>query len=108
MSVPTGLTELSPTDVAKAMRESSIMLIDVREPQEHRAERIDGAVLFPLSTFDPAALPPTAGRTIVFHCGVGKRSAMAVAKCLAHGLGHNAHMSGGLQAWKRAGLPTVR
>lgn len=108
MSVPAGLIDLSPTDVAKAMREGSIVLIDVREPQEHAAERIDGALLFPLSTFDPAALPPTEGRKIVFHCGVGKRSAMAVAKCLARGFGHGAHMTGGLQAWKQAGLPTVR
>jgi rhodanese-related sulfurtransferase len=89
------------------MRERSIVLIDVREPQEYVAERIHGALLFPLSTFDLKALPSPASCEIVFHCGTGKRSAMAVAKCLELGITHTAHMAGGIQAWKAAGLATI-
>jgi rhodanese-related sulfurtransferase len=107
MTVPTQLTELSPAAVEKAMREQSIVLIDVREPREYAAERIDGALLFPLSTFDPATLPPPGGRQVVFHCGSGKRSAIAAGKCLERGIGHGAHMAGGIQAWKNVGLPTI-
>ena len=107
MAIAAHLTELSPPAVAKGMREQAIVLIDVREPQEYAAEHVDGALLFPLSTFDPAALPSPEGREIVFHCGTGKRSAMAVGKCLERGIGHGVHMAGGIQAWKAAGLPTV-
>jgi rhodanese-related sulfurtransferase len=107
MPVPTQLTELSPVAVETAMREQSIVLIDVREPREYAVERIDGAQLFPLSTFDPATLPSPEGRKVVFHCGSGKRSAVAVAKCLERGIDHSAHMAGGIQAWKTAGLPTI-
>ena len=99
--------DLSPAAVRDMMQERSCVLIDVREPAEAAAERIRGALLFPLSTFDPAALPAPDTCRIVFHCGTGKRSAMAIAQCLAHGIEHTAHMAGGLQAWKAAGLPTI-
>jgi rhodanese-related sulfurtransferase len=107
MVVSADLTELSPAAVEKALREQSIVLIDVRESPEYAAERIQGAHLFPLSTFDPGALPSPEGRKIVFHCGSGKRSAMAVGKCLERGITHTAHMAGGILAWKAAGLPTI-
>jgi rhodanese-related sulfurtransferase len=107
MAVSAGLTEISPTDVRKAMRDQSIVLVDVREPQEYAAERIQGALVFPLSTFDPGALPSPQGCKVVFHCGSGKRSAMAVGKCLERGIAHTLHMAGGIQAWKAAGFPAI-
>jgi rhodanese-related sulfurtransferase len=107
MTVPIRLRELSPAEIHELMRKRSIVLVDVREQQEHAVERIDGALLFPLSSFDPSALPSPEGREVVFHCGSGKRSAMAVAQCLKRGFIHTAHMAGGIQAWKAAGLPTA-
>lgn len=99
--------DLAPQDVARRLKDDSIVLIDVREPAEFAAERIHGALLFPLSTFDPHALPDPDKREIVFQCGSGVRSAQAVAKCQAAGFGHDRHMTGGLKAWKAAGLPTL-
>jgi len=99
--------ELPPAVVDGRMRQRAIVLVDVREPPEYAAEHIRGALLFPLSSFDPAALPGPEGCDLVFHCGSGKRSAAAVARCLEAGIAHRAHMTGGLQAWKLAGLPTI-
>jgi rhodanese-related sulfurtransferase len=99
------LQELTPQEVAARMKTGGVELIDVREPGEYDAERIPGAMLFPLSTFDPQALPKNVD--IIFQCGTGKRSAMAVAKAQAAGLGHSAHLTGGIQSWKAAGLPTL-
>jgi rhodanese-related sulfurtransferase len=101
------LQEIDPRDVARWMAERSIVLIDVREPTEYAAERIAGALLFPLSTFDPLALPDCGDRKIVFHCGSGMRSAKAVSACAASGKSIDTHMRGGIQAWKAAGLPTI-
>lgn len=101
------LQEFSPAELRAKLQARSILLVDVREPQEYAAERIHGAVLFPLSTFDPAALPPPSACEIVFQCGSGKRSAMAVARCLQQGIAHTSHLEGGIQSWKSAGLPTV-
>lgn len=106
MTTSDHLQELSPAEILAKLADRSIMLIDVREPDEYRAENIRGAQLYPLSTFDPAALPSPDSCNVVFHCGSGKRSAMAVAKCLEQGIAHTAHMTGGIQAWKAAGLPT--
>jgi rhodanese-related sulfurtransferase len=99
------LQELSPEEVAARLKIGGVELIDVREPAEYQQERIHGAMLFPLSTFDAHALPRNVD--IIFQCGTGKRSAMAVAKAQAAGLSHTAHLTGGLQAWKAAGLPTI-
>jgi len=102
------VNNLDPNDVARWLAEKSVVLIDVREPHEYEVERIHGALLFPLSTFDPAVLPDPQGRTVVFQCGSGMRSAKAVAVCQAAGLTFDSHMKGGIQAWKAAGLPTIR
>lgn len=99
--------DLSPAAIHDLLADRAILLVDVREPQEYAAARIHGALLLPLSSFDPLALPPPDRVRIVFHCGSGKRSAMAVARCRQAGLDHTDHMAGGIQAWIAAGLPTV-
>ncbi|MDA8049189.1 MAG: rhodanese-like domain-containing protein [Rhodospirillales bacterium] len=104
---PLAVHELSPNDVHDRLIKHEIVLIDVREPQEYAAERIHGALLAPLSTFDPKSLPLPSDREVVLHCGVGRRSAQALAACAAAGVPVVRHMAGGLLAWKAAGLPTV-
>jgi rhodanese-related sulfurtransferase len=98
---------LEPTEVARLLKAGKILLIDVREPAEYAAERIHGALLYPLSTFEAAALPPDGPRRVVFHCGSGKRSLAAAEKRLADGQPHAAHMAGGIAAWRAAGLPVI-
>jgi len=103
----TKIENLSPAEVRGLLDRGEILLIDVREPAEFAAERIHGALNFPLSTFDPRALPDHADRRIVFQCGSGKRSETAVARCQGAGLAVGAHLAGGLAAWRGAGQPTI-
>jgi rhodanese-related sulfurtransferase len=98
---------LQPTDVAELLRTGKIVLIDVREPAEYASERIAGALLYPLSTFDAGMLPEDGSRRVVFHCGSGKRSLTAAERRIAAGQPHAAHMGGGIAAWKAAGLPVI-
>jgi rhodanese-related sulfurtransferase len=98
------IQDLPAQDVADRMKRGAV-LIDVREPAEFDVEHIDGARLFPLSTFDPNLLPRDV--PLIFNCGIGKRSALAVARAQQAGYAHDAHLAGGLAAWKAAGLPTV-
>jgi rhodanese-related sulfurtransferase len=98
---------LEPAEVSRLLRAGKILLIDVREPAEYASERIAGALLYPLSTFDAATLPEDGARRVVFHCGSGKRSLTAAEKRLAAGQPHAAHMGGGIAAWKAAGLPVI-
>jgi rhodanese-related sulfurtransferase len=103
-SQPLPSQNLIPAELCGMLREPEVVLVDVREPAEYAAEHIAGAVLHPLSTFDPARLP--AGR-LVFQCGSGKRSLIALQRALAAGVQDAAHLAGGLLAWKQAGMPTV-
>ena len=100
---------LSPQQVADMLNKNKIILVDVREPQEYLNERIQGALLFPLSTFNPASLPAVdPARPVVFHCGAGVRSAKAVALCEQAGIAHTHHMTGGMGGWKSARLPYLK
>jgi rhodanese-related sulfurtransferase len=107
MPGPIKINDLSPADVSAMLDNGRIVLIDVREPQEYAAGRIHGALNFPLSTFDPKAVPMPADRTVVLQCGTGKRSAMAIERCQKEGLKVDSHLAGGIAAWRAAGLRTT-
>lgn len=102
------ITHLAPADVRAGLEDGSILLVDVREPNEIAAERIPGAVAFPLSAFDPAALPDPAGRRLVFSCRSGQRSQRAAALAQAAGLPFEEHMKGGIIGWREAGFEVER
>jgi len=97
--------DLSAAELNGLLNANAVTLVDVREAAEYAAERIEGAVLHPLSTFNPQALPP--GK-LVFQCGIGRRSLEALRRHAAAGLPPAQHLQGGLTAWKQAGLPTQR
>ncbi len=99
---------LSPTQVKAGLDSGEIVLVDVREPNEHNVERIKGAVNVPLSRIESAKLPEADGKTLVMQCAGGVRSAKAVAVCRKRGLKVDHHLAGGIAAWKANGLPTTR
>jgi rhodanese-related sulfurtransferase len=88
------------------MAEGRYLLVDVREPNEVAVDAYPGAVVVPLSSFDPASIPDPKGRQVVFACRSGKRSVTASLAAQAGGLTHDKHLAGGMLAWKAAGLPT--
>jgi len=107
MSHATKLHDLTAREVNRLLNERKAILVDVREPGEFEAERIPGALLFPLSSFDAAALPLDTGKRVIFQCGSGKRSAQAAQAVLAFGVGEASHLAGGIRAWKEAHLPVL-
>ena len=78
--------DLTPEDVAKGMAEGRYLLVDVREPNEVAVEAYPGAVVVPLQSFDPAAIPDPKGKQVVFACRSGKRSVTASLAAQAAGL----------------------
>ena len=69
--------DLTPQEVAEGLEAGRMVLVDVREPNETEFERYPGAVIVPLSEFDPAAIPEPQGREVVFACCSGRRSVTA-------------------------------
>jgi rhodanese-related sulfurtransferase len=83
------------------------VLVDIREHDEHARERIPGARHHALSRIDAA--PLDAADVIIFHCRSGNRTAVNAAKLKAAVPGAQVHiLEGGIEAWRDAGLPTLR
>jgi rhodanese-related sulfurtransferase len=101
------LHELNPAELNALLSEGKAVVIDVREAPEYGAERIPGALLFPLSTFNPTFLPLDTEKRVVFHCGGGGRSKRAATSLFAHGFKESSHLAGGIRGWKAAGLPVI-
>jgi rhodanese-related sulfurtransferase len=97
---------LTPQEVAKGLEDGCMLLVDVREPNEIAVERYPDAVVVPLSSFDPAAIPDPQGKQVVFACRSGRRSITASLAAQERGFPYNAHLAGGILAWKAAGLDT--
>jgi len=100
------VVNLTPEEVHAALEGGQTLLIDVREPSEFEAERIEGAINMPLSSFDPSALPTGDGKRLILSCAGGVRSVTALNAAQGAGLDIEEHLAGGLRAWKAAGLPT--
>ncbi|KTD16948.1 rhodanese-like domain-containing protein [Legionella jordanis] len=85
------------------------LLLDVREPVEHAAEKIGGAHLYPLSQMEKLQLPDQKAQKLVLHCRSGKRSAAACQKLLKHNPGLDVYnLEGGIMAWAQSGYPVER
>ncbi|WP_432543709.1 molybdopterin-synthase adenylyltransferase MoeB [Kineococcus sp. SYSU DK002] len=104
------LPEVDAAGLAHRLRERAagrdgFTLVDVREPDEHAAFALPGAVLVPLADVlaDPGRFDPA--RPLVLHCAGGVRSARALRAVLAAGHPDAVHLRGGVAAWNAAGLP---
>jgi rhodanese-related sulfurtransferase len=95
----------TPEEVKQKLEAGEIVLIDVRTPNEYAFEHVPGAMLFPMSSFEPTSLPDQGRKRIVFHCGSGVRSKKIAERCQSAGIDRLAHMEGGFGAWKQAGFP---
>src|SRR5271157_3440959 len=90
---------------------SDVALIDLREKAEReRTGAIPGSLHAPYAdlqdNIDEGGLIhelAASGRTIVFYCAFGERSAMAVQAAQDKGLASARHIEGGMAAWTKAG-----
>ena len=102
------LPPIKPSE-ARRLLDRGAVLIDIREADEHAREKIPGARHMPLSKLDEMDLAAHAGRPVIFHCRSGART-QANAPRLAGKLGGACEafiVEGGLDAWRKAGLPVA-
>jgi rhodanese-related sulfurtransferase len=101
-----------PVERAAAKRGSpGVTFLDVREPAEHAAARIEGAVFIPMREI-PERLGEldTTGEVIVF-CHHGSRSGMVVNFLRSKGFEKAVNLAGGIDAWSvevDPGVPRYR
>lgn len=98
---------ISPERAAALMREGAV-LIDIREIDEHARERIPGARHHALSRIDKDTPVREGDDVLVFHCRSGARTRGQAHRLAAAAGGCDAYLlDGGIDAWKKAGLPVV-
>ena len=99
--------EISASSLNKMLADNSVVLLDVREPQEWEIGRIQGAVLTPLAQLKDRLGEFQNGGEIVTYCRSGERSAKALK--ILHEAGFNSakHLRGGILAWSEEVDPAV-
>lgn len=99
-------TDIEPADLAEWLEQDpqGVQLIDVREPYEREAGRIEGSRHIPMAALTDEASSLDRERPVVFYCRVGARSTMAAQAFRAAGY-HALSMSGGLVRWAAESRP---
>jgi hydroxyacylglutathione hydrolase len=100
--------QLAPAELSTRLDAGAVTLLDVRSRAEWDAVRIPGAQHVPLTELPARADALPRARPIAVHCQGGARSAIAASYLLRLGFGGVANLTGGIQAWERAGLPVER
>jgi hydroxyacylglutathione hydrolase/adenylyltransferase/sulfurtransferase len=96
--------DVEPENVADALRDGSVQLVDVREDHEWEAGRIAGARHVELAQIAAEAGSLDSAKPVVFYCRVGGRSTMAADAFRRAGFDAYS-MAGGIMAWDERGLP---
>jgi glyoxylase-like metal-dependent hydrolase (beta-lactamase superfamily II)/rhodanese-related sulfurtransferase len=81
------------------------LVLDVRQPGEHEALRVEGALSIPLGQLPARMDELPRDRPVLVHCKSGYRSMTAVSLLRRAGFEHVFDVPGGMDAWDAAGLP---
>src|SRR4051812_12496578 len=105
------IVELTVDDVlARRERGERFRFIDVREDDEWRAGRAEGAEHLGRGVIerDIVAAAPDKDEELILYCGGGYRSALAAESLQRMGYTRVRSMQGGWRAWTARGLPTTK
>jgi len=103
------ITEISPADARKQAEAGAAVLIDVREESDWREGHAQGARHLSRGAIELEIEEqiPDVKKPIICYCGGGSRSALVAESLQKMGYENVRSMTGGLRAWKGAGLPMV-
>jgi rhodanese-related sulfurtransferase len=108
---------VTPAEAARLARNDDVLLVDIRDIRELQREgRIPGALHAPRGMLEFWVDPESpyhkqvfsSGKTFIFFCAGGLRSALATKAVQDMGLSPVKHIEGGFGAWREAGLPVEK
>ena len=108
MSTITHSIDLSPQELQAKFARERVQIIDVREPAEYAAGRIEGSRLIPAGTLESRLHELGRDQPVVLVCRTGRRSSMALEKLRELGFDHAVQLTGGMDAWQKSALPVTR
>lgn len=94
----------------EALQSGKVVLIDVREPDEHARGVAPGARLLPMSQLRQRAMeiPVDPTKQVLLICNTQNRSAATLKALRPHGYSHVRYVEGGMSEWARRGWPLVK
>lgn len=99
--------QVTTADVAAhAQNKAELLLLDVRSPIEFETEHIAGSINVPLETLDSRCDEVPRDAHLVVVCRTGKRAERGAYTLMGQGFRPRV-LSGGMVAWRSAGLPIV-
>ncbi len=93
---------------AQRERDKDLFVLDVRQPQEWRAGHIPGATHITGAELPTRIDEVPKDRPVAAICGSGYRSSVSASLLQRHGLRNVVNVLGGMTAWNKGGLETVK
>ncbi|HEY6641086.1 rhodanese-like domain-containing protein [Povalibacter sp.] len=93
-----------------ASMDASLLILDVRTPEEFAAGHVPGAINVPY-TYLPASissLPDAANKDIVLYCETGVRSERAASRLRENGFQRLLHLDGDMRMWRAKQQPVEK
>ncbi|MGQ0732760.1 MAG: MBL fold metallo-hydrolase [Acidobacteriota bacterium] len=102
------IPQVRPEDLATLRDDGAPLILDVRHDPEWAAGHLPGALHIPLGHLSARLSEIPAGRPIVAQCRSGGRSSIAASLLRRSGAREVSNLTGGFEAWDKAGLPIER
>jgi len=97
---------ITPEKASQMLAEGKAYLLDVRGEDEYRSSHIPGAHHIPMGAVFKNLDQFPRSKPIIVQCGGGLRSQVVGSLLKRVGFTNIRNLSGGIEAWQRAGLPT--
>lgn len=82
------------------LKNNEAIIVDVRQPGEHKTKKIPESTLLPLNNISNKNLPKDSSKKIVIHCHSGTRSSKACQSLLKENPNCDIYnLEGGISAW---------
>jgi rhodanese-related sulfurtransferase len=97
-------------EAQKLVTDKSVVVLDIRTPQEFNQGRIVGAknIDFLAPDFEQRIETLDKSKAYLVHCASGGRSTHSLALFKKHSFQSVYHLDGGIKAWQKAGLPVEK
>lgn len=108
---PSSQVQAVTLEQARAEHEAGkVLMIDIRETQEHATGVVQGVVLMPMSQVAQrmAEIPKQADQPVLLICNTQNRSRAVTDALQAQGFTNIRYVDGGMSEWARRGWPMVK